>query len=52
MKLKAVASGFVKWIVSYLAVVFVLMLMPVFLITTQDVSVFDSVMNYLFNNKN
>jgi len=47
--LKAVASGFVKWIVSYVAVVLVFMLMPVFLIT-KDVSAFDSLMNYLFNN--
>ncbi|MEI3604328.1 hypothetical protein SPD48_01370 [Pseudogracilibacillus sp. SE30717A] len=47
--MKTVAGGFVKWIVSYLAVVFALMLMPVFLIT-KDVSAFEGIMNYLFNN--
>jgi len=48
--MKAVTTGFVKLIVSYVAVLFVIMLMPVFLVT-KDVSAFDSVINYLFNNK-
>lgn len=48
--MKKVAGGFAKWVVSYLAVAFVLMLMPVFLIT-KDVSAMDGLMNYLFNNK-
>lgn len=47
--MKTVAGGFSKLIVSYLAVVFVIMFMPVFLITT-DFSAFDEIMNYLFNN--
>lgn len=49
--MKTVVSGFAKWIVSYLTVLFVIMLMPVFLIT-KDVTAFDGVMNYLFNNQN
>jgi len=47
--MKTVAEGFMKWIVSYLAVVFVLMIMPVFLITN-DISVLDSMMKYMFKN--
>jgi len=48
--MKAVASGFAKLIVSYLTVLIVIMLMPVFLIT-KDASAVDSIMNYLFNNQ-
>ncbi len=48
--MKTVAGGLVKWMVSYLAVGFALMLMPVFLIT-KDVSAFEGLMDYLFNNK-
>ncbi|HZW69145.1 MAG TPA: hypothetical protein VFF20_11185 [Pseudogracilibacillus sp.] len=48
--MKVMASGLLKLVVSYLAVVFVIMLMPVFLIT-QDLSAFEGIVNYLFNNK-
>ncbi|PXW87486.1 hypothetical protein DFR56_105128 [Pseudogracilibacillus auburnensis] len=47
--MKKIAGGFMKWIVSYLAVFLVIMLMPVFLIT-KDVSAFDGIINYLFDN--
>lgn len=48
--MKVMASGLAKLVVSYVAVVFVIMLMPVFLIT-KDVSAFEGIVNYLFNNK-
>ena len=48
--IKKVSSGFVKLIASYFAVLFAIMLLPVFLIT-KDVSAFESIMNYIFNNK-
>lgn len=48
--MKTVAGGFARLMMSYLAVVFVIMLLPVFLLT-QEVSAFDGVVNYIFNNK-
>lgn len=48
--MKTVVVGFSKMIVSYLTVLLVIMLLPVFLLT-KDVAAFDSIMNYLFNNK-
>ena len=48
--MKAVASGFLKLLVSYAAVVLVIILLPVFLIT-KDTSAFDGIVNYLFSNK-
>jgi len=48
--MKLIANGLIKLVVSYVAVVFVIMLMPVFLIT-QDFSAFEGIVNYLFNNK-
>ncbi len=47
--MKTVSNIFAKWVVSYLAVIFTIILMPAFLIT-KDVSAFESVINYLFNN--
>lgn len=49
-KMRAVASGFSKWVLSYVAVIFVIMIMPVFLITS-DVSTLDNLVNYIFGNK-
>ena len=49
--MKTVTVGFTKLVLSYLTVAFVLMFMPVFLIT-HDFSAFDSIINYLFNNEN
>jgi len=49
-KMRAIASGFSKWVLSYVAVIFVIMIMPVFLITT-DVSTLDNLVNYIFGNK-
>ena len=48
--MKLVAEGFARWIVSYLAVVFVIMFMPVFLIT-KDVAFFEGVVEYIFGGK-
>lgn len=48
--MKTVASGFTKFIMSYLAVVFAIIFLPVFLLT-QEVSAFDGIVNYIFNNK-
>ena len=48
--IKKVSRGFMKVIASYFAVLFAIMLLPVFLIT-KDVSAFESIMNYIFNNK-
>lgn len=45
--MRAIASGFSKWVLSYVAVIFVIMIMPVFLITT-DVSTLDNLVNYIF----
>lgn len=47
--MKTVAESFAKLVISYLAVVFVIMFMPVFLIT-KDIALFDSVIEYLFSN--
>jgi len=48
--MKKFAGGIAKVIVSYLAVILVIMLMPIFLITN-DTSVLDSMMNFIFENK-
>lgn len=48
--MKKVAKGIAKVIVSYLAVILVIMLMPIFLITN-DASMLDSVMDYIFDSK-
>lgn len=47
--MKVVAEGFARWIVSYVAVVFVIMFMPVFLIT-KDIALFDGIIEFLFKN--
>ncbi|WP_167751488.1 hypothetical protein [Lentibacillus salicampi] len=44
-------KGTVKFIVSNIAVVFTIMLLPVFLIT-DTVPVFDELMSFLFDNHN
>ncbi|WP_158701604.1 hypothetical protein [Lentibacillus sp. Marseille-P4043] len=46
-----VLKGFSKFIVANFAVILAILLLPVFLIT-DDVAIFDQVMDYLFNNKN
>ena len=48
--MKTMVVGFSKMIVSYLTVLLVIMLLPVFLLT-KDVAACDSIMNYLFNNE-
>lgn len=48
--MKTVAEGLAKWVASYLTVVFVIMFLPVFLLTN-DFEVFDRIVNYLFSNK-
>jgi len=48
--MKKVAGGFAKLIVSYLAVILVIMLMPIFLITN-DASMLDGMMDFIFENK-
>lgn len=45
-----VLKGVLKFFVSNLTVVLVIMLLPIFLIT-DSVTIFDDIMNYLFNNK-
>lgn len=45
--MKAVVHGFSRWIVSYVAVLFVIMIMPVFLITN-EVATLDSLVAYIF----
>lgn len=47
--MKTIAESFAKLVISYLAVVFVIMFMPVFLITN-DIALFDSIIEYLFSN--
>ncbi|GAB3048577.1 hypothetical protein [Virgibacillus ainsalahensis] len=46
--MKVVANGFSKFIIANLVVIFVIMLLPVFLIT-DSVSFLDSILKYLFN---
>lgn len=48
--MKTVAKGFAKFIVANVAVVLAIMLLPVFLIT-DNVSLFEEIMNFLFSNK-
>ncbi len=48
--MKQFVGGFAKLIVSYLAVILVIMLMPIFLITN-DVSFLDGMMDFIFKNK-
>ncbi|WP_170145248.1 hypothetical protein [Ammoniphilus oxalaticus] len=48
--MKALTRWFGRFIVSYLAILFVIMLLPVFLITP-NVPEFDRVMEFLFKNK-
>ncbi|WP_165769020.1 hypothetical protein [Virgibacillus profundi] len=48
--MKAIFRGFAKFIVANVMVVFAIMLLPVFLFT-DDVAIFNEVLNYLFNNK-
>lgn len=48
--MKAITDSITKWVVSYVAVLFAFILMPVFLVT-KDVAAFESVINYLFNNE-
>lgn len=45
-----VVKVFTKFIVSNLAVVFAIMLLPIFLVT-DSVTFFEEIMSYLFNNK-
>ncbi|WP_175631964.1 hypothetical protein [Virgibacillus siamensis] len=45
-----VLKGILKFFVSNLTVVLVIILLPVFLIT-DSVTFFEDIMNYLFNNK-
>ena len=48
--METVAKGFIRWILSYIAVLFVIMFLPVFLLT-RDFAAFDRVVNYVFNNE-
>ncbi|MGM8366607.1 hypothetical protein ACLIBG_14210 [Virgibacillus sp. W0181] len=48
--MKNVLDGFVKFFVANLAVVFTIMLLPVFLVT-DNVSAMDQIVEYLFNSK-
>ncbi|WP_269410647.1 hypothetical protein [Lentibacillus daqui] len=48
--MKKVLHAFFKFFVANAAVVIAIILLPVFVIT-DDVSFFDQIMNYLFNNK-
>lgn len=45
-----IANVFVKFVVANLAILLAIMLLPVFLVT-DDVSMFNQVMDYLFSNK-
>ena len=49
--LKKILNGFFKFLVANVAVVITIMMLPVFLIT-EDLSFFDQIMDYLFNNHN
>lgn len=48
--MRAVLRGFTKFIVANIMVVFAIMLLPVF-IFTDDVAIFNEILNYLFNDK-
>ncbi|GAA0606649.1 hypothetical protein GCM10009001_24850 [Virgibacillus siamensis] len=43
-------KGILKFLVSNLTVVLVIIMLPIFLVT-DSVAIFDDIMNYLFNNK-
>lgn len=45
-----VISGFSKLMLAYLMIFFVLIMLPVLLLTTSDLSIFDSIVNYIFKN--
>ena len=45
--MKTVVKGFSKFVVANVAIVFAIMLLPVFLVT-DDVSAFNQIMQYLF----
>ncbi|HLR23069.1 MAG TPA: hypothetical protein VK100_05015 [Pseudogracilibacillus sp.] len=47
--MKSFAMNFGRLIVSYIAVILVIMLMPVFLVTN-EVSVLDSMFDFIFHN--
>ncbi|WP_019379314.1 hypothetical protein [Virgibacillus halodenitrificans] len=48
--MRTVARGVAKFFVANFAVVMAIMLLPVFLVT-DDVALFDSMMEYLFSSK-
>ncbi|WP_188454868.1 hypothetical protein [Virgibacillus oceani] len=48
--MRKVIRGFSKFIVANAAVVLAILLLPVFLVT-DDVSIFESIMNFLFDNR-
>jgi len=48
--LKTMGNGVAKLVVSNVAIIFAIMLLPVFLVT-ENVAFFDHIMDYLFNNK-
>jgi len=48
--LKTIVNGVSKLVVSNVAIIFAIMLLPVFLVT-ENVAFFDHIMDYLFNNK-
>ncbi len=48
--LKTMVNGVTKLVVSNVAIIFAIMLLPVFLVT-ENVAFFDHIMDYLFNNK-
>ncbi|WP_176555852.1 hypothetical protein [Virgibacillus ndiopensis] len=48
--MKKVFKGFSKFIVANVAVILAILLLPVFLVT-DDVSIFESIMNFLFDNR-
>jgi len=48
--LKTIINGVTKLIVSNVAIIFAIMLLPVFFVT-ENVAFFDHIMDYLFNNK-
>ncbi|WP_165767901.1 hypothetical protein [Virgibacillus indicus] len=48
--MRTILRGFTKFIVANVMVVFAIMLLPVF-IFTDDVAIFNEILNYLFGNK-
>ncbi|WP_174615038.1 hypothetical protein [Virgibacillus ihumii] len=45
-----ILKGALKFLVSNLTVVLVIIMLPVFLVT-DSITIFEDIMNYLFNNK-